>query len=33
MNKELRKAIVTRMRLRDKLRKFDCAKIQLAYKR
>ena len=33
MNKELRKAIVTRTRLLNKLRNFNCPENQLAYKR
>ena len=33
MNKQLRKAIITRTRLLNKLRKFNCPENQLAYKR
>ena len=33
MNKELREAIITRTRLLNKLRKFNCQENQLAYKR
>ena len=33
MNKQLRKAIMTRTRLLNKLRKFNCPENQLAYKR
>ena len=33
MNKELRKAIMTRTRLFNKLRKFNCPENQLVYKR
>ena len=33
MNKELRKAIMTRKHLLNKLRKFNCPENQLAYKR
>ena len=33
MNKELPKAIMTRTRLRNKLKKFNCSESQLAYKR
>ena len=33
MNKQLRKTIVTRTRLLNKLRKFNCPENQLAYKR
>ena len=33
MNKELREAIMTRTRLLNELRKFNCQENQLAYKR